>query len=279
MVDVSHNFKSLLEEIPTDDDVTDIVVCGGYNDIVTTFTETDFNNGFSNFKTTANTRFPNAKIHIGFIGWSRTSSSIPYLEQTVRRYYEYATYYGMEFYINCMYTLHNYFVSYSSDGIHPNQIGQNRLGFAITNCILNVSCNNVLQGIKTTLTYPDGFGTSGLNLYANLNNNTITAYINAFSHIRPNNATIVCDGQTFVEMGTITAGLMVGTNTYINYMPVKVVIHATGGYDDAEGSLLFRNGKIYLVLMKIDGSGYKTYSNVDDIQFLPCNTSFNALLI
>ena len=58
LTQTSHHFN--------DEDVTNVIVCGGFND--TNKTETDLINAIFNFKKQANVIYPNAQIFVGFIG-------------------------------------------------------------------------------------------------------------------------------------------------------------------------------------------------------------------
>lgn len=64
-----YNYINLLNALTSDNDLTDMYVCGGYND--NSASENDILLGIQNFNTLFQQKFPNAKLHIGFIGWSK----------------------------------------------------------------------------------------------------------------------------------------------------------------------------------------------------------------
>ena len=69
-----YNYISLLNALTDDNDLTDMYVCGGYNDM--TSSENDILLGIQNFNTLFRQKFPNAKLHIGFIGWGATGERV-----------------------------------------------------------------------------------------------------------------------------------------------------------------------------------------------------------
>ena len=64
-------FSDLISNVDIDYDVTDVVVCGGSNDIQNTYTE--IGPAISQFNEIALTKYPNAHIHVGFIGYVKPS--------------------------------------------------------------------------------------------------------------------------------------------------------------------------------------------------------------
>ena len=127
--------------------VSDVLIAGGYND---QFEEAS--NIINDIKTTisrVHTLFPNARIHVAFIGWRTNTSSLQdtctaYINGTNQtKYAKYIT--------NSQNILTADLIS--SDGIHPNQNGYNYLGYALVNGLKNgvakylTTTDNIILGV------------------------------------------------------------------------------------------------------------------------------------
>lgn len=124
----SPSFTSLISPVAVDPAVDYVIVGGGYND-----------NGHSTvpdaiklFYNTAKAKYPNAKIYVGFFGWTLVDYNIQrHLISRCRDYKQGCEgavdlfyLYGVE---NVIFNNNNY----ASDGYHPNQNGQNIIAYAI----------------------------------------------------------------------------------------------------------------------------------------------------
>lgn len=122
------SFTSLISSVAVDPEVDYIIVGGGYND-----------NGFTTvpdaiklFYDTARIKYPNAKIYVGFFGWTLVNHNIQ--RNLIFRCSDYKQ--GCEGVLNLfyLYGVENVIFNnnnYSSDGYHPNQNGQNIIAHAI----------------------------------------------------------------------------------------------------------------------------------------------------
>lgn len=112
------------------EDVTDVVVCGGYNDH-TADTGKTISGGIAEYATYVKTTYPNARLWGGFIAWTCNSSVKASLMRTTMR--AYANNFSTNGIINisdCWKVLHDYSLM-SSDGFHPLSSGHVLLGIAI----------------------------------------------------------------------------------------------------------------------------------------------------
>lgn len=131
------NFQNLLENVTAfeKNSVTNIVVCGGYND--NTYTGETIYNASVAFVEKAKELYPSALVSIGMIGYNSVSPGI----RNNLRYnalYAYQQTGGVGTnarYLSFVeYALNNTLMS--SDGIHPNANGQTQIAIAVKNALM-----------------------------------------------------------------------------------------------------------------------------------------------
>lgn len=116
------SFTDLLNQIPSDGGVTDIIVAGGYNDRYGT--RKQILDGIKLFCDTARVKFPNANIKIGMIGWSSIERQQQSLKDAIVGYKQGCEENGVTYMERAENSIHND-LYFSSDNIHPNQTGEN----------------------------------------------------------------------------------------------------------------------------------------------------------
>ena len=126
------SFTDLLNQIQSDNDITDIIVAGGYNDRYGT--RTQILEGMKSFCDTAKNKFPNAVIKIGMIGWSSIESQQQSLRDTIVSYKIGCVDNNVIYMENAENSIHNN-IYFSSDQVHPNQEGQNKIAENISSYI------------------------------------------------------------------------------------------------------------------------------------------------
>ncbi len=141
-------FQQLLADVTVnnDDDISDIVVLGGMNDI--NQTDSALETAIRNFVTYAKNRFSNAQIHIGFCGWQITGfanrdANIPLLYSTIHSYQYMSVRNGANYINNIEYImpcLMNVF--YESDKIHPKTEANKEIGEAVKNYLFTGNTYN-----------------------------------------------------------------------------------------------------------------------------------------
>lgn len=119
----SYPFYDIINELTSDNTVTDILIAGGYNDL--TFSMNNILTGISNVKNLINTKFPNAKIYIAVIGGT-TNQYHGNMHLLVEAYVQGCLDNDLHYLKNLEYTLYQAQL-FLSDGIHPNQYGQNAI--------------------------------------------------------------------------------------------------------------------------------------------------------
>lgn len=145
-------FKNMLSNLANSindkETITNIVVCGGYNDQY--YTRIEIEAAIEEFCTYAKSTFINAKVQIGHIGWSSmyqrcwnmvTSSYPAYLKCVT---------YGAEYLKGVEYSNHEY-SNFTSDNYHPNENGQIKIAEAICSAIKTGSAN-IYYGFSPIIT-------------------------------------------------------------------------------------------------------------------------------
>ena len=162
------NFETRLNSYTGDKSaITDIYVIGGYNDKGHSVNE--IQDGISNFLANVRTNYVNAKVTIGFVGWSLFPSSYGDIQRALRSYSNCSINYSFAFINNLEYVLH-YSDFFSSDKIHPNSVGQLALSNYLQSYIMGGSVDVVYEPKNANLTMYEGY-TLGGGLFTSLNNN------------------------------------------------------------------------------------------------------------
>lgn len=278
----SNPFSTLVSNLQTDEDVTDVIVGGGYND--RTFNRTQILTGMTTFKNACNQRFPNAKIYVAMIGWTSASDQLYNLYATANNYQNDASKIGMGFMSGTQYSLHDYFSMFSSDGIHPNQTGQETIAKNLVNAYLNGNAT-VFHFYKTSTFTPSGSCT-GMNsgsssIASQINNGLVTFSCQGVLDFAISLSSYTANGKNDIEVGTISAGFVVGNNFKTVTIPINMIVHDTtsGKYRKETGILIIRSGKIYLSFADVNdtGSNYLSLTNINQIQVTPFSHCFDSL--
>jgi hypothetical protein len=263
-----YNYYTLIAALSDDSTITDIVIGGSYNDQDSS--EVDITSGIANVRTLCKTKFPNAKLHIAFIGWSKNANAKTNLQLTYLAYKNGCDAYAdIDFMKNTQYALHDYFTMFSSDGIHPNLNGQTAIANAIVDCI-----NNGLANIYYRK--PIGFdlvnngGLQGTWTGKETVDNGITSIMwdnDGTMNWTTENA-ITLSGKSFVKVGTFNSGLVVGDNSYEVCGMTPCVVQTTDNvYHSVMFNFAIKDGGLYIAnaLINSEGTNYDTM-NIKIIQ-------------
>lgn len=142
--------------------ITDVVVMGGYNDMSMSQSRADIQTGMSRFKNKSNELFPNAKIHVGYIGTDARLNGKQTDNFTYANYYAYCcAVNGLVFIPNIQYTLLvKDFIFFDesnpNSGFHPNTSGSGELARHLM---------THLQGGIPDIRYEYNVGTSTIGLH------------------------------------------------------------------------------------------------------------------
>lgn len=274
-----YNYYTLINALADDPDITDIVIGGSYNDYP--YSAADISSGINNVYTLCKAKFVNAKIHIAFIGWSRNGEAKTALRATYKYYKNAcALYPDVDFMKNVQYSLHDYFNMFSSDGIHPNQTGQNSIADAITECLLTGSANVCLSaGLGFTVvngTYGGSWDT-----VTTVNNGITSLVLGSAGNISFTSGSYpTLSGKSELKIADLTYGCMVGGNNDWCCATVPVVEQLSDNtYVSDVLDVIIKNGGVYIRsnLINAAGTNYGTRT-LKNIQLNAVNITIDSLL-
>lgn len=220
------NLQSLEKTITNKKTITDILVCGGWNDSDKSQTygsDSAYQSGVLNFNKYVKETYPNATITIAHISWGdsklRNSDDV-YNQMPVsrERYTKSASKYGWRYILNAEYILHSYQTGmWQADGAHPGQTGQNELANYLTSGFLTGACDVYRQTGYVVPTFSNS-SSKPLYIFNKQHNGTIesTAVLSgSTSYIQFSPAqTIDCNGVKQFTLGSCDQPLCRGNGAY-----------------------------------------------------------------
>lgn len=277
---ISNNFYSLIDALADDTAITDIIVGGGYNDL--NATETSISEGILNCYNLCKRKFPNAKFYVAFFGWSRNGETKTKLANTFK-YYRNTCFDNPDLIfiegIHC--ALHNYFKYFSSDGYHPNQLGQNNIAKGIVQ-FLKYGKVNIYEEQNTYFDSVNGT-TGSVEWKAVLNDGVVhlistqEAYFQFVEGVEgyPN-----LHGNSSLKVGILNTSLIVGgdKNQFSTCGIPCVVQTSDNKYHEVLINIIIKNGELYLQSNLLNDA-HNNYGDLimKAIQMNPFNTSCDAL--
>ena len=268
----TNNYYNFINTLDGDDDVTDVYIGGGYNDINDSATSTTIRQGILNVKNIVTQKYPNAKLHIGFIGCTNVYLNKYKLQEKVTYYLDSCNEFNIDFLENSPYILHDYNSVFSSDGIHPNTDGQRAIAEHISNYIKYGHADVILAPKDLNPSYPS--------LRSRMTNGLTTFEFNGtiFTiNVTGNNYT--CNGQNYINIIPVTQGYIIGTTAHTIKVPTEIVAVLNGSsFINLSATLTIEEGYLRLYIAKINNAGdnYDTL-NITNVQIFPFNHSFNSL--
>lgn len=275
-----YNYYTLINALSGDTNVTDIVIAGSYNDL--NGTETAIIEGINSVYTLCKSKFPKAKLHIAFIGWSSNGEAKRKLIDTYVYYKNACDANGdIDFIENIQYTLHQYHLDFASDGIHPTSYGQNKIARNLANYLLKGKCNISYKGGTYFTPVNSGSNSGSWTVSGILNNDTITMGWNRTGVILwTNDNAITLTGKAPTKIADITEGLVVGNDRDICKGTCLCVCQTTDDkYHKLYLDILIQNGSLYIVsnLINSAGTNFDNYI-IKSIQFGPLNITVNSMI-
>lgn len=281
----NNTYTDLINTLANDNEVTDIIVAGGYNDRNANYES--ILAGSLTFKTACNTKFPNATIYLGFIGFSNTNER--YSFNKCRHYYvNIAGIHKYNYLNNAEYSLKDTFHFFSSDNFHPNQYGQNKIASSIYEAYKTGSATVTFEYLNLTLEVLSTFNsiTQGFvnSIGSTVCNEITTLSMQSYGSIySTNGVSITCNGSQKYEVASINNGYIIGTNYNTNNVPVNCIVRddssGSAKYYSMSGTLYFENKKMLISLLGTNDTltNFRTLSAVKQIQVFPFSASFDSL--
>ena len=273
----NENFITLLQSIRDDNDLTDIICVGGYNDQYSN--QSDVENAIQSFCTTAKQKFPNAKIYIGMDGFTlEPNKRFPIFNtfQTYQKCNKYgATYLNG---IECVMHDTSLFIG-ETDLTHPNESGRLELATAIYQSWKS-GLYSMNRGYNRLPTHNSGDVTSG-NFELNsmiINNITYILHQHNDSLFFANKPTYSDIHNVIIELGTLDINVenAIFSPWPFNMYPIQVTcaIHDRNGYRTMNGKIQFLNNKIYLALEDVETSNWTDIEELEEIELNTFQSSF-----
>ena len=273
----NQNFITLLQNVPNDNEITDIICVGGYNDQYSD--QTDVETAISTFCSIAKQKFPNAKIYIGMDGFTlEINKRFPIFNvfQTYQKCNKYGAIYlnGIE----CVMHDTSLFIG-ETDLTHPNEKGRFELAKAIYQSWKS-GLYSMNRGYNRLPTHNSGDVTSGDFELDSMIINNITYIL----HQR-NDTLYFANKPSYddihnvnIEIGTLDINLENANFSPWPYnmypIPVTCAVHDKNGYRTMNGKIQFHDNNIYLVLEDVETANWSDIEELEDIEINTFQATF-----
>lgn len=229
--------------------ITDVVCCGGYNDIsgVHGATTATTEAGIISFINNAKTRFPNARVHIGFIGGTWDGNLRASLALALHTYTTTATANGAHYLNNVEYSM-IIDSMYQPDKIHPYSSGALSIARNVANALLTGGADVKTNYMNGTFTASSGVVLATFNypVAAIVDNGLMM--VNLFYNADSTQFTFspAVDISNEIELGAITDTPVLGDA--FGTLSTLVMCDVGGGsfLSNVPARLSIRNGKLYI---------------------------------
>ena len=258
----SNKYETMIGNATADNAVTDVLICGGYNDL--TYSESDIFNGMSATKTAILAKYPNVKnIYIGFIGGCANEYHGD-IHIRVSYYANSCNTLGLTYMPNLEYALFN--VGYlGSDKIHPNSYGQNAITKAIYSALHGGFTYTGFYDLTIDTTQSMHFPSVDwkLHLYS-VNNISYLASYDGAKFLTANSDFSFTPGD-LIKLGKITQTGIIGTKYYANaeFLIGNVIVQSystPSGYYNMLGKIIIdKDGIVWLKFEQTVNDAHDNY--------------------
>ena len=267
------NFLDLLKDINLGtvnaEDVTDILVCGGCNDVDTIYN--DLNTAILSFRNYCKQHFINANINISMIGIFKASGKRKLLLSTVLRSYQLAVNYGMR-YIDSTCCLHRYdFIG--EDGIHPTSAGCINIGRNLCNALFIGQGVQLINYNEEPLRGGDNITYSGNNKIYGFSNNGVIYFGMIKNTVLTFDTTISISNNSNIIIGNLKYSTLLENNNYPNTIPVQCMAISSSGNSILIGYIYASDDGTKITLHLVIPNVVNEISNCKQLQILPFETT------
>ena len=258
-------FITLLNNISVSDpdEITDVIVAGGANEGESV--RADIIPAIEAFATASRTKFPNAKIHLAFVGWTMGNG---YVYNDLINYWKQGAYTAGCAFVDGVWMCQHTYNLKQADG-HPNANGQIQIAASLENYIeTGHIAYPSLSFITTTITQDGDVTFTSPNMYSSIIDKNVCLRITGNIEMTLN--TPLAQGAygagTPICIGTITSGAFVG-NTIPNrrWIVSVLLIDSSNVAHTSSAFIFFNNNKMYITPVIAEAM---TISKV----YLPSNT-------
>ena len=266
-------FLDLLKDINigtvNPEDVTDILVCGGCNDVDTSYN--DLNTAILEFRNYCKQHFVNANINISMIGIFKASEKRKLLLLTVLRSYQLAVNYGMR-YIDSTCCLHRYdFIG--KDGIHPTSAGCINIGRNLCNALFIGQGVQLINYNEESLSGGADITYGGANKFYGFSNNGIIYFGMIKNTVLTFRTTINITNNSDIAIGNLKYSTLLENNNYPNTIPVQCVALQTSGNTVLPGYIYASDDGSKITLHLVIPNVTSEISSCKQLQILPFETT------
>lgn len=270
--DSTTQWKTVLNTYDADNEVTDVLFIGGDNDL--TKNMSDVGNAITDTVTLAKSKYPNAKIWIGFCAIDFNQDQTHNMIGCYATYNRYGVINGAIIMDGLAYCLYN--KSYMLNAAHPNNNGTSVLAGAIASALSGGTFYNGVQTQTVTIDTSDAAVTPGVVYTGSLlftvdGTDLIFDWLGTSTHTErmvikfTAISNYAANGDTSITIGKITNVPLF--NQGVQTLGVTPCGFKSGGTWHA-GSALFQiwNNYLQVRIYSISSSGY-TVGSVDEIEF------------
>lgn len=266
-------FLDLLKDVNlgnvNSEDVTDILVCGGCNDVDTIYN--DLNTAILSFRNYCKQHFINANINISMIGIFKASERRKLLLSTVLRSYQLAVNYGMR-YIDSTCCLHRYdFIG--EDGIHPTSAGCINIGRNLCNALFIGQGVQLINYNEEPLSGGDNITYSGNNKIYGFSNNGVIYFGMIKNTVLTFDTPISISNNSNIIIGNLKYSTLLENNNYPNTIPVQCMAISSSGNSILIGYIYASDDGTKITLHLVIPNVVNEISNCKQLQILPFETT------
>lgn len=266
-------FLDLLKDINigtvNPEDVTDILVCGGCNDVDTIYN--DLNTAILSFRNYCKQHFVNANINISMIGIFKASGRRKLLLSIVLRSYQLAVNYGMR-YIDSTCCLHRYdFIG--EDGIHPTSAGCINIGRNLCNALFTGQGVQLINYNEESLTGGTDITYGGTNKFYGFSNNGVIYFGMIKNTVLTFRTPISITNNSDIVIGNLKYSTLLENNNYPNTIPVQCVALQTSGNTVLPGYIYASDDGSKITLHLVIPNVTSEISSCKQLQILPFETT------
>ena len=250
-------------------DVTDILVCGGCNDVDSIYN--DLNTAILSFRNYCKQHFVNANINISMIGIFKASGKRKLLLSKVLRSYQLAVNYGMR-YIDSSCCLHRYdFIG--EDGIHPTSAGCINIGRNLYNALFVGQGVQLINYNEESLSGGPNITYGGTNKFYGFSNNGVIYFGMIKNTVLTFDKPISITNNSDIVIGNLKYSTLLENNNYPNTIPVQCVALQTSGNAILTGYIYASDDGSKITLHLVIPNVTSEISSCKQLQILPFETT------
>lgn len=251
-----NTFTGLLKQVSDRKLITDIVVCGGYND--NDKGSGDILAGIKEFVEYANKNFIDANIYIGFIGWGKNITDTRPFNTAKGAYITGAGLNGVTYLSGVSDVMHNYNYFATNDSVHPNDSGHREIAYAVVRAMTGGDANYFMDNfVSVPIQAVDGMTIRNPIMYQRIYNGLVFTYC-MIDRINLGTGTIRTglDPDQKIKIGTYNPQLLKG-NQYV-FMQAPMACFNEGVAYNGTMRIILDGGNVYIHIDPCKSNGWIT---------------------